>query len=308
MAKLTPEDLRDILIELQEAGLDAVIVGGQAVNLWAIEYSQQSPLMQKLQPFASEDLDFYGGKLEAVICHDALGGDINLNKDFDPSPNAGVVLVKRDDGNLRIDILASVYGLNDAEITGTARTFKGKGKLDGLNLKVLHPVLCLEGKLRCLRGLPQSGRQDLKHVKMSMLAVHCLLQELCHQSDPRPALKMIERVLSGGLREDGLQAWSRHQLFLEGCLPYDIIRASQNEKLQKFAQVRLPQVLGQISDKRQRYWKLMTREGRKNALTRERPGLVLSSELMNPNSSQVLSDDHSIKHKRLTRKAKDDNL
>jgi hypothetical protein len=290
MAKLTPEDLRDILIELQGAGLDAVIVGGQAVNLWAIQYSQQSPLMQKLQPFASEDLDFYGGKLEAVICHDALGGDINLNEDFDPSPNAGVVLVKRNDGNLRIDILASVYGLNDAEITATARTFRGKGKLEGLNLKVLHPVLCLEGKLRCLRGLPQGGRQDLKHVKMSMLAVHCLLHELCQQSDPRPALKIIERVLSGGLREDGLQVWSRHQLFLESCLPFDIIKSSQHEQFQQFTQIRLPQILGQVSDKRQRYWRLMSREGRKNVLTGEMPGLILSSELMKNNDVRDLTE------------------
>lgn len=276
MAKLTPEDLREVLLKLQAAGLDAVIVGGQAVNLWAYEYSHQSPAMQALQPFASEDLDFYGGRLEAVICHDALGGKINLNRDFDPSPNAGVVVVERAGSSLRIDILASVYGLNDAEIIGTAQTFTGRGPLSGLTLSVLHPVLCLEGKLRCLRGLPQQGRQDLKHVKLSMLAIHCLLENLCQQSNPRPALKMIERVLSGGLREDGLQAWCRHQLYLERCLPKQTIQASQNEQLQKFAQIRLPQVLTQISHKRQRYWNLMTRAGKTNLPTGGMPDLLYS--------------------------------
>lgn len=98
-----------------------------------------------------------------------LGGKIILNRDFDPSPNAGIVLVNYQNQTLRIDFLASVYGLNDAKITGTALTFLGKNQLENIKLKVLHPILSLEGKLRCLRSLPQQNRQELKHTKILIL-------------------------------------------------------------------------------------------------------------------------------------------
>ncbi|PSB43221.1 hypothetical protein C7B80_24880 [Cyanosarcina cf. burmensis CCALA 770] len=54
--KLTPEDLRSIFLDLQSASLDAVVVGGQAVNLWATKYCDRSPQLKELLPFASEDL------------------------------------------------------------------------------------------------------------------------------------------------------------------------------------------------------------------------------------------------------------
>jgi hypothetical protein len=88
MAKiLTPIDLRNVFVTLQALGLDTVVVGGQAVNLWAYQYQAKCPKLREFLPFASEDLDFYGGKVEAIACKDALQGQVTLNKDFDPSPN-----------------------------------------------------------------------------------------------------------------------------------------------------------------------------------------------------------------------------
>ncbi|URD53468.1 hypothetical protein [Chroococcidiopsis sp. CCNUC1] len=46
---------------------------------------------------------------------------------------------------------------------------------------MLHPVLCLEGKLKSLRGLPQWGRQDKKHVEMAILCVKEFVKDLCNQ-------------------------------------------------------------------------------------------------------------------------------
>ena len=62
--KLTPENLRDAFAKLQTAGFDAVVVGGQAVNLWAYRYCDRTPDLATYLPFASEDLDFYGGKMD----------------------------------------------------------------------------------------------------------------------------------------------------------------------------------------------------------------------------------------------------
>jgi hypothetical protein len=260
MEKLTPESLREILLLLQESQLEIVIVGGQAVNLWAYQYIQDNPQLQNYIPFASEDLDFYGGRVEASICQEILGGKLILNRDFDPSPNAGVLLIDYQERQLRIDFLASVYGLNDSEITGTALTFEGKDSLAGLRLKVLHPVLCFEGKLRCLRGLPQQGRQDLKHVKISLLCVQALLIDIIHNDSSRMGLKLVERVLKNAIREDGLSAWYRHNIDIISAIPLEIISQLNDEKWQKFSLIRLPKIIEQIHTKRNRYLTITNRQ------------------------------------------------
>jgi hypothetical protein len=258
MEKLTPEDLREIFLTLQTAELEAVVVGGQAVNLWAYQYSLTNPQLQAYLPFASEDLDFYGGRVEAMLCKEILGGEVTLNQDFDPSPNAGVVIVNRDDRVLRIDFLASVFGLNDSEITGTAVPFIGQERLAGVGIKVLHPILCLEGKLRCLRGLPQGGRQDLKHVQMSLLCMREMLKHLCSLEDNRPGLKMTERVMNSGLREDGLNVWHHHQVNIESAVPIQLLSELSNEKWKRFCEIRWPQYLEQLNAKRSHYQAIMT--------------------------------------------------
>lgn len=257
--KVTPEDLKDVLSKLQDADLDVVIVGGQAINLWAFYYASECAELSEWEPFSSEDLDFFGGRLEATLCHEILGGTVNLNRDFDPSPNAGVVVVDWSDRKLRIDFLATVFGLNEAEISRTARVFVGTQELQGLQMNVLHPILCLEGKLSCLKDLPQDGRQDLKHVQMSVLILQTLLKESFKQSDPRPTLKLIERVMGGATREAGLRAWYRHGVFAEITLPLQSIKISQNEKWKNFRQTRVPQMLDNLKEKRQRYSQLMER-------------------------------------------------
>ena len=259
MEKLTPENLRDAFAKLQTAGFDAVVVGGQAVNLWACRYCDRAPNLNTYLPFSSEDLDFYGGKVEAVTCQSVLGGEIILNQDFDPSPNAGIVLADYQDRRLRIDFLASVYGLNDAEITGTALTFSGIEQLAGIQLKVLHPVLCLEGKLRSLRGLPQSNRQDLKHANILILCVREFLIDLVLETPARPGLKLIERILSSALREDGLSAWSRHGIEIEAAIPTEQLQQLEDPKWQNFYQIRWPQALEQVDAKRRRYQAIISR-------------------------------------------------
>jgi hypothetical protein len=170
-----------------------------------------------------------------------------------------VLLVNREDKVLRIDVLASVFGLNDAEVVGSALPFIGKGILQGIQIKVLHPILCLEGKLRCLRGLPQGSRQDLKHASMSVICAREMLKGLCNAEDPRIGLKPVERILDINLREDGLSAWYRNHLEVERAIPIEYLKQLSNEKWEKFCKVRFPQWVEQIREKRDRYLSVMKR-------------------------------------------------
>jgi hypothetical protein len=76
MTKLTPKNLREILLQLQPEQLDVVLVGGQAINFWAELYYPKIESLSQYLPFASEDLDFLGGRLEVLSCQKILGGEV----------------------------------------------------------------------------------------------------------------------------------------------------------------------------------------------------------------------------------------
>ena len=248
--KYTPEQIEKYLKTLTE--LDVIVVGGQAINLWASIYAQTIIELQQYIPFSSEDLDVYGGRLEAIACQKVLGGKLTLNKDFDSSPNSGVLIIPLAERNLRIDFLASVFGLNETEIEETAIQFN---TVTGLSLKVLHPILCLEGKLKSLLGLPQSGRQDLKHLKMAILFVNGFISNNLDKSI-KNSLKLIERIFKNTISEKGLSAWFTYDICLESAIPWEMIAKLPDPKWLNFQKTRKPQMLSLIAQKRNQYFQM----------------------------------------------------
>jgi hypothetical protein len=61
------EELTSVFRTLQAAGWDAVLVGGQAVNVWACRYEQDGRAWRELRPYTSRDLDYHGGLAEARL-------------------------------------------------------------------------------------------------------------------------------------------------------------------------------------------------------------------------------------------------
>lgn len=255
--KQTPNDIKDIFYALQDLDLDIVLVGGQAINFWAINYRDRLPELEQYLPFSSEDIDFYGGRLEANAVHQILGGDLTLNKNFDRSSNAGVLVTNYQGKKLRIDFLSSVFGLNDDEISQTALIYQGKEQLAGLKLAVLNPILCLEGKLKSLVGLPQAGRQDLKHLKMSIPIVRVYLSSIFQHNQPKTGLKLIERIWERAIRDDGLQVYLQHQIKIEAAIPITTVETLSDRKWQKFREIRLPKLIAELEKRRTKYQEIM---------------------------------------------------
>ncbi len=48
-----PKNLRSVFLSLQEANFDAVVVGSQALNLWATKYVVRAPELGELLPLFS---------------------------------------------------------------------------------------------------------------------------------------------------------------------------------------------------------------------------------------------------------------
>lgn len=46
-------------LDLLDEGTGLLLVGGQAVNLWAEKYREKNPVILQFEPFTSRDADFY---------------------------------------------------------------------------------------------------------------------------------------------------------------------------------------------------------------------------------------------------------
>ena len=249
MELFAPHELVEVFRALQEAGWDAVLVGGQAVNIWACHFERDLPAWRQLRPYTSRDLDYHGGLAEARLAMRVLRAEGQLNTGSDPSPNAGVLKVALADGrSLLVDILTGVFGLSAAEVERTAVAWSGSGALRGLSLRVIHPLLLLEGKTASLRGLPQADRQDARHLRIMVLVLRQWLEG--QLQDPRVVFRAVERLAACAASPDGLHAFAQG-IDLTGSLPLDEMRAAHG--FAAFFEKRLPQLLAGIATRRERH-------------------------------------------------------
>jgi hypothetical protein len=243
------DELATVFRSLQAVEWDAILVGGQAVNVWACHYERDLPAWRDLRPYASRDLDYHGGLAEARLAMRLLGARGTFNTGGDPNPNAGVLKVTLPDGReLLVDILTGVFGLSAAEVERTAVTLAGRGALAGLTLRVIHPLLLLEGKVAALRGLPQADRQDAKHLRILVLVVREWLRE--QLPEPRVVFRAVERLASCTASPDGVHAFAQG-IDLADAVPTDDMRA--DAKFSVFFEQRWPQLMEKITRKRQRH-------------------------------------------------------
>ena len=249
MSDYTVSDLLAIFQKLNSAGWHAILVGGQAVNIWCSRYSESISQLAKYQPLVSRDLDFHGGIAEAKLAMKLLSASGKLNSGEDPSPNAAVIEVPMANGEvLLIDILTSIYGVSTSELIRSAVKWAFKDSSHELTLRVIHPILLLESKLACCRSLPQIGRQDSKHAILMVLVLRAWLIE--QLPEPRQVYKGIERIVSLMQTPDGLFAFNKN-IELWDAIPLDEMRCTQG--FQPFFTQRLQQLQNEVNDRRSKY-------------------------------------------------------
>lgn len=144
----------------------------------------------------------------------------------------------------------------DREIQTSAISFQGRDEIEGIRFKILNPLLCVGSKLKSVVGLPQQGRQDLKHLKISLLFCREFIREICLKEPPRMGLKLIEQLFNYVLSDAGLQVWLEHEIRIELAIPLKAIEYLTGEKWQNFRNIRLPQIQSEINSKRAKYRKL----------------------------------------------------
>jgi len=150
-----------------------VVVGGHAVNLWSEYYLAQGVReLADYRPFTSRDLDLFGTAALLEQMHRFHGG--RLTRSAPRSPVIGRLDVERREGGpLKVEILHTVKGLDAKDLAMTMEIH-----IEDVVARVLMPHVVLKAKIENAGGIPQEGRNDVKHVRMMILCVRAFIVEL----------------------------------------------------------------------------------------------------------------------------------
>lgn len=236
MAKDTrPEDYLGVLKSLTDEGCSYFLEGGQAVNFWAEYFTLREGgviALEKYQPFTSKDCDLWVSM--AALKHFEAKLDGQLKKGTSPADGQLAVFTTRGKPPLKIDLMSGVFGISPADIGRLE-----KRALAVRGIKLLDPLFLFKGKCHNLIKLPQSGRQDLKHLRMLGLILPAYLEELLEEVktgglDERQLLKEIKLLLQMG--KDGWvrQALKKAEFTLAEVIPIEILRSCGLEKIERF--------------------------------------------------------------------------
>lgn len=136
-----------------------VLVGGQAVNLWAEVFLPAERRLEAYQPFTSKDADVYVKDVRDVATRaQALGWTW---KAYNEARTMALGILTKGAPPLVVEVLRSVRGLKDEELSKATEL-----ELESGRYLIPTPVKLLRAKLANVCEITEPGRQDLKHVKI----------------------------------------------------------------------------------------------------------------------------------------------
>lgn len=148
--QLTRAQVEALLARLEPAKASIVLIGGQALNLWAERY-QLIPELAAAAPFTSKDIDF-GGEASAVEhCAQLVGGEYQIFSTKDRSICAGIVTTP--DG-VKIDLVRMPCGVSIDDVARDAVSLPA--------VRVMHPIHVLQSRAANVVQIPRPDEHSLK--------------------------------------------------------------------------------------------------------------------------------------------------
>jgi hypothetical protein len=172
-----------------------LLVGGQAVNLWALYYESRTA---DLAPFVSRDVDVLGDRETLELLGKIAGKKPQVFPLKPPSNEVGVVVAQAPDGTpLLVEVLRSVHGVTKEELLSPCYTMA----IGSAQVKLPSPIALLQAKLANVADLSQTGRQDARHVLILAQLMPAYLQDiqatvLGGLLEERKFIEILERLLA----------------------------------------------------------------------------------------------------------------
>lgn len=172
-----------------------LLVGSQAVNLWALYYEARTA---ELAPFVSRDVDVLGDRETLEELAKLAGTKPQIFPMRPPTNEVGVVIAKDAEGEpLLVEVLRYVHGVSNEELRAPLYTMA----LDETRVRVPGPIALLKAKIANVAEIAQTGCQDARHVVILARLMPAYLLELQAAAaegrmDERRLIELLERLLS----------------------------------------------------------------------------------------------------------------
>jgi len=221
---------------LRASGRIAIVVGGQALAIWAKFYQLEIPAM--LAAGVTRDADFIGNADTALLVQGALG-----NKDWKfhqvrsgtLSPVAARLTLESARGTKEIDFLNSILGVHIDDLRSRAVPV---ALSDGYVVTVLHPLDVFASRLHNLAELTE--KRNAKGVGQAALALRiagAFLRDTIARGKEREVFGQIER-LRDIVTEPSIAAVCRGFGFeVLACVPLAQV-TNENFKTRRWPQIR----------------------------------------------------------------------
>jgi hypothetical protein len=213
----------------------AILVGGQALSIWANFYQVAIPAV--LTASVTRDADFIGSADTALIVKAGLSDKDWKFEQITPGargPVTAQLTLQTENGVKEIDFLASIVGLHTDDVCKRAVPLNLP---NGSAVTVLHPLDVLASRLHNLAEIPE--KRNEKGVAQAELAISiagALLRDTMAHRTERELFNQIERIRII-VTNDAITAICRHySLDVLSCVPIDQIT---NEN---FKAIRWPQI------------------------------------------------------------------
>lgn len=224
---------------------DAVICGGQAVNLLAAVFL--SP--EELEEITGEKGDAMSGDMDIIITKELQSRlektQTDKSKGFkikrfaDARQPIQFVILPDSMPDTRIDVLRTIKGIH----TEKDRVFEDAIEIDA-PFKVMNPITLMIAKAEnCAtleQNLPSNIRNDIKHLKMMVPIVKNFLTELVTHCDPeskqdqREIISQLKKLLQAAPGIGFKKGFASAGMPLHDAVPIHEIKDSSLETLKKF--------------------------------------------------------------------------
>ena len=231
------------------ANRSLVLVGGQAVALWASQLTDRFAI--ELEQVASKDIDFLATPDDAQRAAELLDAEVTLADGWEDrmNPLAGVALFL--DGNhhpRRLDFLRRVHGLDTDDIRDTAIEVDVQVDEHVIALWVMHPHRCLESRVRNTELPNKQTALATRQLEASILCARAFSELLIdHAGDAGlvAARELNERSFRLAHHSTSLRLFREHRI--------DVTRAvTEDERLPAaHLQRRLPRLRAALERARQ---------------------------------------------------------
>lgn len=233
----SPQDFSALLATAEPL----LLVGGQAVNLWALYYHERTA---GLEPFVSRNLDVLGTRETLDMIAKVAGTTPQVFPLRPPSHAIGVVIAKDAAGDaMLVEVLRSVNGLTNAELRATVYTVA----VGDTRVQVPSPIALLQAKIANVVDLDQTGRQDARHVAILARLMPAHLADLRQAAlddrrEERRLIDALERLLRVVRSVRAKKVLG--QLGLDRRAFFVGLAGSELPKLRAFLEKRLPHAIG----------------------------------------------------------------